>query len=121
MIARLIFDELRNDRRVAPIVAAVLLLLGLLAYFERGSSLRGAIFVPLSLLCFFCAIIVLCDLVVWFFGRDRPGLPWFALFGLVTLYLLGLATQDPRAALGFGVAVVSFSVVVLLYGRFRGL
>lgn len=121
MVSQLIFDEIRTDRRAAPVIAGVLLLLAVLAYFERGHSVASALLVPLTLVSFFSAVVVLSDCVLRIVGRGRLGWPWIGLTLLVTAHSIYLGMEDRDAVVALLGSALACSIVMLAYGKYRRL
>jgi uncharacterized membrane protein HdeD (DUF308 family) len=119
MITKLFWDQTRADRRVAPVVLAVLVLLGVLAHFEAGRAPLDAVFVSVTLLAFVLAVAVLSDLALRVARKAPLGGPFAASSLLLAAYLAVLGLRDPKALLAFLGAALGVSLVLLLYALLR--
>jgi hypothetical protein len=119
MIAKLIWDETRSDRRLVLVAAGVLVLLSALAHFEGGRSPLDAAFVAATLLGFVLAVAVLCDLGLRVAKRTSLGGPFVVCLLLLGAYLVVLGLRDAGALLAFLGAALGVAVVLLVYARLR--
>lgn len=92
MISKTLFFNLKEEWRGWLWFFLAFVLLGILAYFEKG--LEAAIHVPIALIMLVVLVIVICDLFILIIKREKLEMSWIFLVGIsifyaTTMFLIG--------------------------------